>query len=222
MTRPATSKRRGRPPAGEQRGERPRAEQILESALVDFATTGFQGASLRKIAARAGVDVALITHHFGSKDDLWRAAINAVSERLINAINALPDPSSPQPRPMNEGEQLARVMTQLVDIACDTPHLAQFVMNEIARQDDSFSDIYEKLIRPIRDILLPLITAAREAGVIGKVDADFFFLSFAGSIVTTVASRSFMGQLSRTALDDAAFRMELKRAVLGKLDIDQS
>jgi len=51
-------------------------EAILAAAQRLFAERGFEGASMRAIAAEAGVDAALITHFFGSKANLLAAAID--------------------------------------------------------------------------------------------------------------------------------------------------
>lgn len=65
--RPAST--RGRRPGGpDTRGE------ILEAARRAFAERGFQGTSMRAVAAAAGVDAALVHHYFGSKGDLFLAA----------------------------------------------------------------------------------------------------------------------------------------------------
>jgi AcrR family transcriptional regulator len=49
-----------------------------------FAEAGYDGASLRAIARRAGVDPALVHHYFASKDALFRAAMPvAVDPRAI-------------------------------------------------------------------------------------------------------------------------------------------
>jgi AcrR family transcriptional regulator len=40
-----------------------------------FATGGFSATSVRSVAAKAGVDPALVHHYFGSKDDLFVAAL---------------------------------------------------------------------------------------------------------------------------------------------------
>ncbi|MFP3914504.1 MAG: TetR/AcrR family transcriptional regulator [Actinomycetota bacterium] len=48
---------------------------ILEAARIAFAETGYHGATIRGIAAAAGVDPALVHHYFGAKDDLFAAAI---------------------------------------------------------------------------------------------------------------------------------------------------
>ena len=50
-------------------------QAILEAARATFAESGFDGASIRRIAGRAGVDPALVHHYFGTKDDLFMATV---------------------------------------------------------------------------------------------------------------------------------------------------
>ncbi len=61
------------------RGRRPGAPdtraQILASARALFAARGFGSTSVRAIAADARVDPSLVHHYFGSKDDLFVAAL---------------------------------------------------------------------------------------------------------------------------------------------------
>jgi AcrR family transcriptional regulator len=45
-------------------------EAILEAARREFSESGFEGTTIRRIAAGAGVDVALVYHYFASKDQL--------------------------------------------------------------------------------------------------------------------------------------------------------
>ncbi|WBB67316.1 TetR family transcriptional regulator [Micromonospora sp. WMMD812] len=52
-------------------------EAILGAARAAFAERGFDAASIRAIAAAAGVDPALVHHYFGSKDQLFLAAMRA-------------------------------------------------------------------------------------------------------------------------------------------------
>ena len=66
----AASRSRGRRPGGpDTRG------QILDAARESFAHKGFGGTTIRAVAAEAGVDPALVHHYFGSKDDLFLAAL---------------------------------------------------------------------------------------------------------------------------------------------------
>jgi AcrR family transcriptional regulator len=60
---------------GRRSGNTATRDAILVAAREVFADESYADASLRKIAARAGVDVALIAHYFGSKNGLFEAAI---------------------------------------------------------------------------------------------------------------------------------------------------
>lgn len=66
--------------------ERTRA-QIVDAAVSTFAEHGFEGAGTRAIAARAGVTQGLVTYHFESKDELWRAAADRVFGWLGDAVS---------------------------------------------------------------------------------------------------------------------------------------
>ena len=61
------------------RGRRPGAPDtraaILDSARGLFAAHGFGGTTIRAVAAGAGVDAALVHHYFGTKDELFLAAL---------------------------------------------------------------------------------------------------------------------------------------------------
>ncbi|MGK5672224.1 TetR family transcriptional regulator [Micromonospora sp. URMC 106] len=52
-------------------------QAILGAARAAFAERGFDAASIRAIAAAAQVDPALVHHYFGSKDQLFLAAMQA-------------------------------------------------------------------------------------------------------------------------------------------------
>lgn len=49
-------------------------QAILAAARAAFAADGYERATIRAIAARAGVDPALVHHHFGTKEELFVAA----------------------------------------------------------------------------------------------------------------------------------------------------
>ncbi len=71
LTTNAERKRPGRPP-----GPSDTRERILNSARELFARNGIDKTSIRAIAAAAGVDPALVHHYFGTKTQLFAAAIH--------------------------------------------------------------------------------------------------------------------------------------------------
>jgi AcrR family transcriptional regulator len=62
--------------------------EILDAARVSFAEAGYAGTSIRKVAAAAGVDPALVHHYFGTKDDLFIAALEMPTDprRIMAAV----------------------------------------------------------------------------------------------------------------------------------------
>lgn len=48
---------------------------LLEAARAEFAERGFDGATVRRIAERAGVDAAMVNHWFGGKESLFTASL---------------------------------------------------------------------------------------------------------------------------------------------------
>jgi AcrR family transcriptional regulator len=61
---------------GRRPGETATRAAILEAATAQFGSRGFDAATIRSIASEAGVDPALVMHFFGSKTDLFVAAID--------------------------------------------------------------------------------------------------------------------------------------------------
>jgi TetR/AcrR family transcriptional regulator len=62
------------PPTRKAKLERTR-EAILDNALILYSLHGYEGASTRDIASRAGVSHGMIRHIFGSNEELWRVAV---------------------------------------------------------------------------------------------------------------------------------------------------
>lgn len=103
---------------GRRRGNSGTREAILAAAREAFAEHGYDGASIRQIAAAAGVDPALVHHYFGSKDDLFVATLEVpfnpaavLSEVLGGGLDGV-------------GERLVRVLLGIWDGAGGKPALA--------------------------------------------------------------------------------------------------
>ncbi|KKD02805.1 TetR/AcrR family transcriptional regulator [Streptomyces sp. WM6386] len=67
-----TSRKRGRPPGTESADTR---DRILTAAREEFSERGYEKTSVRGIAKAAGVDSALVHHYFGTKEQVFEAAV---------------------------------------------------------------------------------------------------------------------------------------------------
>lgn len=63
-----------------------RREQILDVAIDVFGRAGYFGASMNDIAEAAGVTKPVLYQHFDSKSDLYRALLDEVGARMLDAI----------------------------------------------------------------------------------------------------------------------------------------
>jgi AcrR family transcriptional regulator len=68
-------------PTSYQRGEDTR-RRILDTAIEVFAAVGYEAASTRALAERAGVNLPAIPYYFGSKEGLYRAAIEHIVREI--------------------------------------------------------------------------------------------------------------------------------------------
>ncbi|SEP78724.1 TetR/AcrR family transcriptional regulator [Microlunatus flavus] len=109
----STSDRPGRP-AGSDGSNR---ERVRRAAREVFAAHGFRGATMRAIALRAGVDIALLSHYFGNKDGLFAATLELPEEAYGMLAQALSGPMETQ------GERLTRRYLTLWEEPATSTHL---------------------------------------------------------------------------------------------------
>jgi AcrR family transcriptional regulator len=63
--------------------------KIMKAAARIFAEDGYAGASIRNIVARADVNQAAISYHFGSKEGLYRAVLQMALQALLHDNSAM-------------------------------------------------------------------------------------------------------------------------------------
>jgi len=91
--------------------------QILRAAAGAFAESGFVGATTRTVAARAGVNVATLHYHFGSKEGLYRAVLEVASKGTMPAVPA-----------GHGGEAIALLVEGLFAFGAERPILARLAL----------------------------------------------------------------------------------------------
>jgi len=126
--RPGAARRRGRP-AGRAAGET--RDRILAAAREEFSARGYDRTSVRSIAKAADVDAALVHHYFGTKEQVFAAAIEVSFAPAREMPGALAGGG-----PEGMGERAARFMLRIwEDPATREPLLAivrSAVTNETA------------------------------------------------------------------------------------------
>jgi AcrR family transcriptional regulator len=62
-----------------------RREAVLDAAVLEFSEKGLHGASTEAIAGRAGISQPYVFKLFGTKKDLFLAAVDRVCDRIVDA-----------------------------------------------------------------------------------------------------------------------------------------
>ncbi|MFJ4686110.1 TetR family transcriptional regulator [Streptomyces sp. NPDC088789] len=82
---PSTPRRRGRPARAAGTDAPATRDRILHAAREEFAERGYEKTSVRGIAKAAGVDSALVHHYFGTKEQMFEAAVEIAAAPALSA-----------------------------------------------------------------------------------------------------------------------------------------
>jgi TetR/AcrR family transcriptional regulator len=166
---------------------------LLRAGQTVFARHGFEGASLRKIAAAAGVDPGLAAHHFGSKEALWTAVIERLAQTLVPSIEELNELKRNTHVPI--GARLGRALRQLVSLACEEPELGMFIARVGAEHGEKLDTLIKRLLRPYHDAFKPLLVEAMKKKLIPKQPVEVLYCMLTHAVSMTVSYRHILESL---------------------------
>ncbi|HEV2068133.1 MAG TPA: helix-turn-helix domain-containing protein [Thermomicrobiales bacterium] len=72
-----------KPEKARRRTAEERRDEVIDAAIIEFATFGLHGASTEAIAARAGISQPYVLRLFGTKKALFLAAVERVCEQIM-------------------------------------------------------------------------------------------------------------------------------------------
>ena len=97
--------------------------------MVEFGDKGFKGATMKSIAAAAGVSVGLVQHHFGTKDGLRAACDERVFDMVRFKTNVVEDGTISDPRVLSSLMAIGPAVQRYVGRALveDSPGIREMV-----------------------------------------------------------------------------------------------
>jgi AcrR family transcriptional regulator len=159
-------------PAGRRPGPTTTSATILAAARELFARSGYQATTMRGVAERAGVNQALVRHFYGTKRQLFMAAIEFPAEPLREIIATLAESSRE-----HLGERMAGVFVRAWRDPSTSPQL-QAVFRSAATTDEGSM----MARRMAEDVVVPTVARmlrvepARVAAALAQL-LGFAFLS---------------------------------------------
>lgn len=159
----------------------PTREAVFQAAATLFSAKGFDGVSVDDIAARAGVNKAMIYYHFTDKIALYRSV---VADMLIAAgekVAAIAD------SPIPPSDKLDRFVEMFVRMAEARPWFPTLMMREIS---EGAPHLDLDTLRHIRSVFLGFARILKEgeaAGAFRTIQPILAYTSIIGPLMMNAA-----------------------------------
>ncbi|GLK74600.1 TetR family transcriptional regulator [Ancylobacter dichloromethanicus] len=167
-------------------------QRILEAAMAEFAEHGFSGSRIDRICAAADVNVGMIYHYFGNKNDLYLAALES-SYKIIR--------DREQSLDVNDADPLLalRALIELTfDFLSTDPHFVRLIMNEnlMMGRTAQRSATIPHMTRPLLDSLRTILKRGQKEKVFQKnIDAENLYVSILGLCFIHVSNRHTLSSM---------------------------
>lgn len=163
---------------------------ILDAALKSFAERGFAGASTHEIAEAAGVNQGLVSYYFGSKRELWRAAVD---KALAEYRNAFADRMVQLQQP-DDREFYRFALHHYVQWASENVNVMRILFSTDPNEREAAHWYSERHHRPFYEVWTMLIREGQERGIIrpGPVLNLYYFLVSSAAVFVTAEDVKLM------------------------------
>lgn len=143
-------------------------ERVLASALEVFSREGFEGASTRQIAAGADCNHAMIRYYFGSKDELWRAAVSFLFERSDRELSV--DDAMRTALLTGERKAFEDWIRRYVGYCARHPDHARIMVQASIRDDERLAWAAGEYIQRQHSEMRPVLFAMMDKGVLPRFE----------------------------------------------------
>jgi TetR/AcrR family transcriptional regulator len=179
--------------------ETERRRQIVDAALEEFASQGFRGATIKRIAERARLQShALIYWYFPSKEDLFQAVLG----RHLPILQLVLDPDALRERPPEDAlPQIARAYLAMADRA-RAQRLLRLILPEVIRRPEMADQLGGRMIARILDVIKAYLAHQVELGRLRPHDVRASARAFVGMLLPQLGGKLLLPSLQADGLTD--------------------
>jgi AcrR family transcriptional regulator len=155
----------------------PTRERILAAAVDLFSERSFEGATLREIARRAGVTQPLLNYHYRSKDELWKAAVDALFDELRSAM-------AERTRGLRGVDELTAAklrVREFVTFSARHPQLHRIITQESKADGPRMEYLVEQHVRPLYQNTVELFERLTRDGYLPPIPAPHLYYVLTGA-----------------------------------------
>lgn len=166
-------------------------EHIINNAIELFAEKGFEGSSIRDLAAKADVNIAMVNYYFGSKDKLFEAMVEYKASYMKERLEEITNDKS-----KTEIEKIDAVIEAYVNRIFAQHQYHRIIHQELMlQQREDFHNAIISIFNKNTIIIKSIIEQGIKKKVFKKVDPELTFASILGTINQVMLSKSLCNQL---------------------------
>jgi AcrR family transcriptional regulator len=155
----------------------PTRDRIVSAATDLFSERSFEGATTREIAARAGVAQPLLNYHFRSKEELWRAAVDSLFDRLNQTL----DERATGLRGVDDVTTAKLLVREFVTFSARNPELHRIITQESKADGPRMDYLVDRHVRPIYERTTALFEALARTGAVPPIPAAHLYYILTGA-----------------------------------------
>ncbi len=179
-------------------------EKLLAAARLLFSTRGFDATTVKELSDEAGVNVSLVSYHFGGKDGLYRACLEQFGrERLDVARKMLQPPKSAEEIFI----RLRMFAEEMFRCHVDESELTQIIHRECELGLPLAEDIFKETFMEVFGSMVEFWRVARERKLIRpELDPQTLAGIFFGVVMHTAKSERINVKFYKQSISDEAYR----------------
>lgn len=192
-------------------------KQILDTAERLFAGKGYDGTSVRDIAEEAGVNIAMISYYFGSKEKLMQALFQERTGNIKLRVESLLQDESLTP--------LEKVWTLVDDYVEKVVQRQQFYKIMVCEQMMEKNPVIVAMINQTKianaDLIGRLIKDGQKKGVFKKnIDVVLMLNTMIGTVMQTFINQAYYkGYHKLGALSEREFQQLLQKKLSNHIKV---
>ena len=179
---------------------------ITEAALEVFATEGYRGATIERIAERCGMSKTNLLYYFPNKDEIYRTVLAQTLEGWLDPFIEISPDADPE-------DALGNYIAEKVALSLDRPEASRLFANEIHRGAPLIHDFLKTELKNLVDEKAAVIRQWIDSGELAPVDPyHLIFMIWA----TTQHYADFAVQVE-AVMGRAPDAEEITRAITGMI-----